>query len=468
MDDIDHLRSIISTDYCIGCGLCAPISKGRLKIEFNHDGFYQPDGEWDQLDANEAARILEVCPFSDSGPHEDEIANSQFGHLPHHEATGYYESIFAGSVNDDNQRFKASSGGILTWLLTRLLELGKIDGVLHIGDETAPNMSKKYFKYRISRTTEAIQSGGKSKYYPVELSEVVDELLEKPGRYAVVGLPCFIKALRRYALIDQRIKDSIHYSIGVVCGHLKSKAFAEAYVLAGGGDPKQISRFEFRTKNDKGRASDYMVQFEEGGQSVKLPANKEVFANWSLGTFKYNACDYCDDVFAETADLVVGDAWLPQYLSNPKGTSLVVSRNKYLSSLLEDGRSSGQLQSQTLTPEQARQSQSGGLRHRRRYLPYRIKLKESAGLWVPKKRTFGNTPDLALLERISQRLRIFSKNISVKLWAKYGTPLKWKRFTCSFFLVAKIIKLTDIIRSLRRDKSPPSTTRITYQKKSDL
>jgi len=452
MNDIDHLRSVISTEYCIGCGLCAPISKGQLKIEFNREGFYQPCGEWDQLDANSAAQILEVCPFSDRGPHEDEIASSQFGHLPHHEATGYYESIIAGFVNDGKQRFNASSGGILTWLLTRLMELGKIDGVLHIGDEAAPNMSKRYFKYRISRTTEAIQSGAKSKYYPVELSEVVDELLAKPGRYAIVGLPCFIKALKRYALIDQRIKDSIHYSIGVVCGHLKSKAFAEAYVLACGGDPKQISRFEFRTKSDKGPASDYMIQFEEGGQSVKLPANKEAFANWSLGAFKYNACDYCDDVFAETADLVVGDAWLPEYLLNPKGTSLVVSRNKYLSSLLEEGCSSGQLQSNPLTPEQACHSQSGGLRHRRRYLPYRIKIKESAGLWVPKKRTLGGPADLVILDRISQRLRMFSKNISIQLWAKYGTPLKWKRFKRSFLLVAKIIKITDMIRFLRREK----------------
>ncbi|MGZ0708192.1 Coenzyme F420 hydrogenase/dehydrogenase, beta subunit C-terminal domain [Coraliomargarita sp. W4R53] len=449
MNKIDHLKNVIAKDYCIGCGLCAPISQGKLKVKFNHDGFYQPDGQWDQIDPTIATRILQVCPFSDDGAHENEIAASKFSHLPHDEAIGYYEAIAASSVIDDKQRFKASSGGIVTWLLTRLMELGKIDGVLHIGDEVPSDMSKKYFKYRISRTTEAIQSGGKSKYYPVELSEVIAELLEKPGRYAIVGLPCFIKALRRYALIDKRIQSSIHYSIGIVCGHLKSKAFAEAYVLASGGHPEQIERFEFRAKNDTGRASDYMIHFEQNGQSIKLPANKEIFADWSLGAFKYNACDYCDDVFAETADLVVGDAWLPSYLNDPKGTSLVISRNKYLSSLLESGRATGELQSEPLTPEQACQSQAGGLRHRRRYLPYRIGLKKAAGVWVPKKRTFGMPPHLELLERISQRLRIFTKNLSIQLWAKYGTPLKWKRFKLSFFLVAKLNKLINKIRRLR-------------------
>ena len=48
--------------------------------------------------------------------------------------------------------------------------------------------------------------------------------------------------------------------------------------------------------------------------------------------FKYKACDFCDDVFAETADVVVGDAWIPKYLT--QGNSLVVTRSSLFDSLI--------------------------------------------------------------------------------------------------------------------------------------
>ena len=37
------------------------------------------------------------------------------------------------------------------------------------------------------------------------------------------------------------------------------------------------------------------------------------------------ACEFCDDVVGETADMSVGDAWLPGYVSDWRGTSVVVS-----------------------------------------------------------------------------------------------------------------------------------------------
>ena len=44
--------------------------------------------------------------------------------------------------------------------------------------------------------------------------------------------------------------------------------------------------------------------------------------------FKLNPCNYCDDVFAELADVVFMDAWLPKYSKDPLGHSLVINRNK--------------------------------------------------------------------------------------------------------------------------------------------
>jgi len=47
-----------------------------------------------------------------------------------------------------------------------------------------------------------------------------------------------------------------------------------------------------------------------------------------------NGCDFCPDYSGYKSDLVAMDAWLNDYRSEPKGTSLVLSRNKEISDIL--------------------------------------------------------------------------------------------------------------------------------------
>lgn len=60
---------------------------------------------------------------------------------------------------------------------------------------------------------------------------------------------------------------------------------------------------------------------------------KEIFSIWSDGYFKYNACNYYDDVFAKVADVTLMDAWLPEYERDPKGHSLIIICNPTLHKL---------------------------------------------------------------------------------------------------------------------------------------
>ena len=59
--------------------------------------------------------------------------------------------------------------------------------------------------------------------------------------------------------------------------------------------------------------------------------------NWAFGAFQPAACNSCDDVFAETADVVFGDAWLPQYTDDWRGTNVVVTRSPEADRILADG-----------------------------------------------------------------------------------------------------------------------------------
>jgi coenzyme F420-reducing hydrogenase beta subunit len=82
---------------------------------------------------------------------------------------------------------------MVSWVLEELLRRGLVDGVAHVAAVEDPQAEGKFFRYRIARTVEEIRAGAKSRYYPVELSGVLDLIRHNPGRYAVVGVPCFIK-----------------------------------------------------------------------------------------------------------------------------------------------------------------------------------------------------------------------------------------------------------------------------------
>src|SRR3546814_15744475 len=78
-------------------------------------------------------------------------------------------------------------------------------------------------------------------------------------------------------------------------------------------------------------------------RSRTLPTSRLLGGNWGHGMFQLGACDFCDDIFAETADVCLGDAWLPQYDSDWRGTNIVISRHADIEQLLSEGARSGKI-----------------------------------------------------------------------------------------------------------------------------
>ena len=103
------------------------------------------------------------------------------------------------------------------------------------------------------------------------------------------------------------------------------------------------------------------------------------------------ACNYCDDIVAETADLTIGDAWLPQYSFDWRGKNMVISRNPSLTSILEAAEKNGYVALEKMTASDAADAQAGGFRQRREGLAHRMFKRKLEGLWVPEKRAL---PDI--------------------------------------------------------------------------
>ncbi len=452
------IKKIVEGGYCIGCGLCSDLLEQNTAIKFDKFGQYQLTPLNSQfLNDSDESNALNVCPFSSKGPNEDQIGRIYYEDSRYDSRIGYYEDLYVSHVKNKEQRKKSSSGGIITFVAKQMLIDKQIDYVVHVKKDLSKE-SKALFTYGISSTIEELENNTKSRYYPVEMSRVIKAIKEKPGKYLVIGLPCFLKGVRRLAAVDPVINERVAFTIGLICGHLKSKSFAELFGFQCGIDPDKIENIDFRVKNETGKAIMYSVLVEGNGKSIKRRWKEFYGAHWGHNFFRYAACDYCDDVFAETADMTVGDAWLDEYVDDSLGNSVVVIRNKKISKLFKLAREKDLLYIDQINADKAAKSQAGGIRDRRAGLAYRLYLKNIKGKWTPQKRVEPSKKNIKFFRRLILKNRMVLRTRSHKFWlrAKEKNDFALFKRKMTFYIYKNSLlyilsnNYTDVVRSVKR------------------
>ncbi|QCV87444.1 coenzyme F420 hydrogenase [Acidipropionibacterium jensenii] len=379
-----RIEDVVSRGMCIGCGVCAVATNGAIQVRLDASRLYQADISNASSGALRAAS--RVCPFSDEAPNEDDLG------VPHgdaamqrHPQLGTHIRTLAGRVNAEGYVWGSSSGGMTSWLTRKLIEVGIIDAVLSVG-RPGPT-DHELFGYAAAEESE-IPGRRKSCYYATTMAEVLGVIGSTNLRFALIGVPCNIKAAR--ALCDQKPELSAHLAvfIGLVCGHYKTQAFAESLAWQLGISPEHLAEVDFRVKNPSLSADHYNFGARAIGEDHwrYAPTRDLVGGNWGHNAFQPEACNFCDDVVAECSDISFGDAWLPEFAQDSRGTNLIISRNRMLDEILDAAASSGEITLIPLAAADAVQSQAGGFRHRREGLALRLSDDQSAGLSVPRKR----------------------------------------------------------------------------------
>jgi coenzyme F420-reducing hydrogenase beta subunit len=370
-----------------------------------------------------AATAAAICPFGGIGADEDTLGQAVFGSEPGIRPSrwlGWHHASFAAWVTSEQERMPSSSGGLTTWFLKTLLQRGLVDGVVCV---SAVNEAGTLFKYTVVRQPEDLERCRKSRYYPVEMSHVLQAILEQPGKYAVSALPCFAKGLRLAMRENAVLRERIRYIAGLFCGHLKTKQYALYLARRCGVRPDQAFTVDFRTKVPGRKASEYVFevgQREPGGAVThrQLPMSDVALGNWGLNGFMLKACECCDDVVGELADISFGDAWVPEYAGDYRGTNIVICRRRELLELLEEAQRAGEIQLAPMAEERVRASQDAGFRQRRQGLAYRLHLARKQGEWRPPKRVQPDAEALAIYARVMQHVRIRTAAITKRAYAE--------------------------------------------------
>lgn len=310
----------VCTKYCIGCGLCQ--SELNLEMKENEKGYAYA------VCTSSAEEFLNaVCPVLDSHKSANEFS-SIWGEIDM--AAGAY-------ATDETIRKKASSGGILTALALYLLETKQVDGILQVqADKEYPTRTI----CQVSTTKEQVLKSCGSRYTISSPWKELSSEIEEGKRYAAVGKPCDILALRKCKNRDKKY-DNILYLFSFFCAGLPSMHAQKKLLSEMGINEQECSSLTYRGNGWPG----YTTAISKNGEKYTMEYSKA----WGgiLGRDVHPYCRVCIDGIGEAADISCGDGW---YIKNGEpdfterdGRNIVFTRNTVGTKLLKDAAKAGYL-----------------------------------------------------------------------------------------------------------------------------
>jgi coenzyme F420-reducing hydrogenase beta subunit len=366
-------------------------------------------------DCNQDSLCLDVCPFdtrSKLAADETIIADQIFEQdNKKSERIGSYKNLYAGHAND--YRESSSSGGIASYLIYQILDQGIVSHVVSV----TQNSGDSYYQYKVLSSKDDVIAQSKTRYYPVTMAEALKRVKELNGNIAVVGVACFLKGIRKAETVESLLKGRVKFTIGIICGGVKGKPFTEYLISKVGVEKAQAKRPEYRVKNKESDAADYSFSCSTVNETRSIEM-RTVGDMWGTGLFKANACDFCQDVTTELADISLGDAWMDPYKNDGLGTNIIITRSILAEKLIVEGSKNNKLSLTNIELDDVIQSQKGSFNHRQDALFIRTMFAKLFGKKVPKFRFRFKTlaPDVIAL----QFLRRIVRAKSIGTWVKVG------------------------------------------------
>lgn len=363
------LARVSQGDLCSGCGACAALAPGKVRMALAAPGFLRPVQDA-PLEVAEEAAIARTCP----GLGQSVAAAGRTEAV----LWGPYVSMQTGWATDPDLRFAGASGGGLSALLVHLLHSGRVDAVIQIAadpDNPIGNITV------VSTDAGGVRAAAGSRYAPSAPLAGLMERVADGRRYAVVGKPCDAAALRAMCDADPALAAAVPVILSFFCAGVPSQTGGRAVLKALDADPARVTALRYRGMGWPGRAT---ARLDDGSER-----SMTYHDSWGgiLSRHVQHRCKICADGTGVAADLVCADAWesdaegYPRFEEVP-GVSLIVARTALGAELLAAARAAGAVETAPFDVDDLAAIQPGQ-RDRRRALWARLAALRLAGRPVP-------------------------------------------------------------------------------------
>jgi coenzyme F420 hydrogenase subunit beta len=320
------IDSVVANGFCSGCAACAGIAgENTVKMSISRQGYLRPVF-LNQLSPQQSEKINNVCPGI-----RIERASTE---VPYHAIWGALSSVRTAHSTDAEIRRVGSSGGVISALALFLLETRKVDFVAQIAvsiDDPLVNRIQQ------SRTRDDVLRAAGSRYAPAAPLEMIEEFLNSGERFAFIGKPCDVAALRALARVDNRVNRQVPFMISFMCAGVPSFHGTHALLERMGVATEDLSQFRYRGDGWPGNAR----AVTRDGRVEEMDYN----SSWGnvLNRHLQFRCKICPDGTGELADIVCADAWYgkdgyPDF-DERDGRSLLLARTATGEKLVSDAMS---------------------------------------------------------------------------------------------------------------------------------
>ena len=317
---------------------------------------------------------LQVCPGH--AVDVDALNQQVFGHLAEDYLVGNYRYVSLGYAEDAAVRERASSGGIVSALLIQALESGLIEGVFLVRNVPGRPFSPSF---DLITDRDGVLAAAGSKYWPAPVGRCLGDILRGPGRYAFVGTPCEIQALRKAEAVYEALKRKIAFRIGLFCGR-RATVQGQLFTLRQFGvDVEDVSEMSYR----QGSWPGHLVIRLRDGERLEVPWARQL-PGFSGHLFPHPRCVLCHDSVAELADISVGDSLRLEAERREDEFSLVIARTEAGVGALQAAEAAGAIHLRPVDAGAVVHSQKRPLLDKRRALWARLRLARAMpGMDVP-------------------------------------------------------------------------------------
>lgn len=330
-------ESTLEYDCCIGCGFCGFVCPQEA-ISFVRDRYNEFKPKINNSRCLRCRKCVIYCPMQRE--RLENVAKEIALSSPH--SFGIQKADYwVGFDKNLTRRVQSASGGIVTFLASKMLKCGQVDAVIH-AEAVAGKIGSFHYRTAVSYSPEEVERRRGSFYQFLNYKSLLSEIAaSKKRNFLFIGTPCIISGMKKLFSDQVVFKGRKLYTVALACSHNVNSQYVSFLAEAAHISPSMPFKANLRAKDlSEINADNFHTRFLGISDNIIYSKNRYhsyFTSTWRNYFFAKNACSYCPDFWGYEADLSVKDAWGKWSQEDNLGKSIVVLRNESLRSLLIDG-----------------------------------------------------------------------------------------------------------------------------------